>query len=440
MTKKPPFVFPTQKQQKPWVKDTKEKDQPVPTVAELRAAGKCFKCREPWVPGHIKVCKGKQAYSVILVQNEEGQEEVAVISDDTNSEDAEFHDAETTPNVQVSMHAITGFSTQANAFTLKLQIGNRVAIALVDSGSDVSFINDKFAVKSGLSISSVPEITVTAANGKTMISQTACQACSYSIQGHHFQSDFRLLGVQGFDVILGADWIFTHSPLGLDLKRRELSITKDGKQLITFSDQLAFPAGHILSTRKLCKLLKKKAVGALVVLQSHVTSSESRSIQQVPPEIAQLLSEFQDVFQEPQELPPQRSVDHSIPLLDNSKTIHQRPYRLAHHQKNAMEDLVKQLLQAQMIRPSVSPYSSPVILVKKKDNTWRLCVDFRQLNSNTIKNKYPIPIIEDLLDELFGAQVFSKIDLRSGYHHIRMSEQGIQKTAFTTHMGHFVTW
>ena len=210
--------------------------------------------------------------------------------------------------------------------------------------------------------------------------------------------------------------------------------------MITFSDQLAFPAGHILSTRKLCKLLKKKAIGALVVLQSHVTSSESRPIQPVPPEIAQLLSEFQDVFQEPQELPPQRSVDHSIPLLDNSKTIHQRPYRLAHHQKNAMEDLVKQLLQAQMIRPSVSPYSSPVILVKKKDNTWRLCVDFRQLNSNTIKNKYPIPIIEDLLDELFGAQVFSKIDLRSGYHQIRMSEQGIQKTAFTTHMGHFVTW
>jgi len=435
--RKQPFLFPTQKPQKQWVKDTKEKDQIAPNIAELRAVGKCFKCREPWVPGHNKVCKGKQAFAVILVENAEGQEEVAVVNDETTSEGAEFHDAEATPQVQISMHALTGVSTQANAFTLKIHIGNKVAIALVDSGSDVSFINDKFAIKTGLTISSASEITVTAANGKTMKSITACKACSYSIQGHTFQSDFRLLGVQGFDIILGADWIYTHSPVGLDLKRRELSITKEGTHLLTFSDQLAYPAKHIIGTRKLCKLLKKKAVGAMVVLQNHGSPKDCPLPQSIPREVASLLSEFMDVFQEPQELPPQRSVDHSISLVDDSKPIHQRPYRLAHHQKNAMEELIQHLLQAQMIRPSVCPYSSPVILVKKKDATWRLCVDFRQLNSNTIKNKYPIPIIEDLLDELFGAQVFSKIDLRSGYHQIRMSEQDIQKTAFTTHMGHF---
>ena len=355
------------------------------------------------------------------MENAEGQEEVAVVNDETTSEEAEFHDE----------------TMQANAFTLKIHIGNKVAIALVDSGSDVSFINDKFAIKTGLTISSASEITVTAANGKTMKSITACKACSYSIQGHTFQSDFRLLGVQGFDIILGADWIYTHSPVGLDLKRRELSITKEGTHLLTFSDQLAYPGKHIIGTRKLCKLLKKKAVGAMVVLQNHGSPKDCPLPQSIPREVASLLSEFVDVFQEPQELPPHRSVDHSISLVDDSKPIHQRPYRLAHHQKNAMEELIQHLLQAQMIRPSVSPYSSPVILVKKKDATWRLCVDFRQLNSNTIKNKYPIPIIEDLLEELFGAQVFSKIDLRSGYHQIRMSEQDIQKTAFTTHMGHF---
>ena len=117
--------------------------------------------------------------------------------------------------------------------------------------------------------------------------------------------------------------------------------------------------------------------------------------------------------------------------------VNQRPYRLPFHQKNALEELIKHMLASQMIRPSLSPYSSPIILVKKKDGTWRLCVDYRQLNSNTVKNKYPIPIIEDLLDELHGAKLFSKIDLRSGYHHIRMKEKDIQKTVFSTHLGHF---
>lgn len=101
-----------------------------------------------------------------------------------------------------------------------------------------------------------------------------------------------------------------------------------------------------------------------------------------------------------------------------------------------MELLVTQLLQSKMIQPSMSPFSSPVILVKKKDGTWRLCVDYRQLNSNTVKNKYPIQIIEDQMDLLFGAKIFSKIDLRSGYHQIRMKAKDVHKTAFTTHMGH----
>ncbi|KAJ4778469.1 polyprotein [Rhynchospora pubera] len=150
-----------------------------------------------------------------------------------------------------------------------------------------------------------------------------------------------------------------------------------------------------------------------------------------------LLLAFEDLFLEPQGLPPTRTFDHKIPLLPNSAPVAVRPYRYPHVQKDEIEHQCTTMMSQGLIQPSTSPFSSPVLLVKKQDSTWRFCVDYRALNAITVKDKFLIPMVDELLDELKHAHFFTKLDLRSGYHQVRMHEAGIHKTAFRTHHGHF---
>jgi len=150
-----------------------------------------------------------------------------------------------------------------------------------------------------------------------------------------------------------------------------------------------------------------------------------------------LLDHFSSVFETPSGLPPRRQYDHQIPLLPGARPVSMRPYRVPPALKTEIERQIQELLEQGVITHSNSGFASPVILVRKPDKTWRLVVDYRHLNALTVKGKYPLPVIDELLDELAGAKWFSKLDLKAGYHQICLAPGEEYKTAFQTHNGHY---
>lgn len=136
-------------------------------------------------------------------------------------------------------------------------------------------------------------------------------------------------------------------------------------------------------------------------------------------------------------LPPKRELDHQIILKPRAEPFKLKPYRYPHSHKAEIEKQVDEMLTNGIIIHSTSPFASPVLLVKKKDNSWRLCIDYRKRNELTVKDRFPIPNIDELLDELHGTKYMSKLDLRTSYHQLRVKIVDIHKTAFQTYHGHF---
>ncbi|GIL51949.1 hypothetical protein Vafri_7922, partial [Volvox africanus] len=155
------------------------------------------------------------------------------------------------------------------------------------------------------------------------------------------------------------------------------------------------------------------------------------------PEVEALLKEFQDVFQDVPGLPPMRPVDHTIPLMPGATPISRPMYRLSPLELDEVKRQVTDLLVKGMIRPSTSPFSAPILFVAKKDGSLHMCIDYRGLNAVTVKNRYPLPRVDDLLDKLRGSAYFSSTDLQQGYNQIRIAESDIPKSAFRTPFGHY---
>lgn len=406
-------------------------------IAERRAKHLCFTCNEKWTPTHK--CKA-QLHSIEIL---------TVVDDDCYMEDngeqgevAQGYSMTKEIPPLISLNAINGNTTyQTMRVTGKVR-GNALHI-LIDSGSTHNFLDVNIAKKFGCRVKNTCPLVVSVANGETILSKSMCEQFKWELQGHEFSTDVMLVPLGGCEMVLGIQWLTSLGPVLWDFSQLRMEFKFQGRKHVLRGSQ-AVAQCQWMSGKQMQNVVSKLppdeknaqlfAIRAYPVERGELCTNQGN---QVPEKIQKLLVEYDEIFQEPTSLPPHREHDHRIHLKEGTPPVNVRPYRYPVIQKDAIEKIVQEMLDNGVVRPSQSPFSSPIVLVKKKDGTWRLCVDYRELNKSTIKDKFPIPVIEELLDELQGSVIFSKIDLRSGYWQIRMHPPDVEKTAFRTHEGHY---
>eukprot|EP00253_Pinus_taeda_P007083 PITA_07083 len=313
-------------------------------------------------------------------------------------------------------------------------IKHRPVVVLIDSGSTHNFIHQKVAEMVHCFVREISNFQVQIADGGTMKCEGRCENVKLQMGDYQLKTHMFSIHMGGYDIVLGVDWLHTLGPITMDFQELYMSFKQNNHKHTLRGFQAGAPS--IISSHRMEKLLKKGNHGVLAQFNAiQVVKTNS------PPlhlEMQQILNNHLSVFDKPQGLPASRGEhDHSITLVPGAQTPNVRPYRYPFTQKNEIEKIIKELLEAGVIRPRISPYSSPVVMVLKKYGEWRMFPDFMALNKLTVKDKFPILVVDDLLDELNVAQFFTKLDLRSGYHQIRMKEVDIPKTAFKTHEGHY---
>ncbi|GAU50680.1 hypothetical protein TSUD_371390 [Trifolium subterraneum] len=304
-------------------------------------------------------------------------------------------------------------------------LGQSEVVVLFDCGATNSFISVECVMRLCLSSTSlIPTMTVAVATGGKVVSKRVCQNCPVSVTGKIYHVDLICLPLKDMDIVLGMDWLSANT-VYLGCAEKNLYV------LIDLNAESRALTALLQNTHQLIQYLG--AENKCFSIMFTISSESSLSPSDIP-----IVREYLDVFlEEINSLPPEREIEFSIDLVPGSQPISIAPYRMSPLELRELKSQLEELLQKHFIRPSVSPWGAPVLLVKKKDGTMRLCIDYRQLNKVTIKNKYLLPSIDDLLDQLRGATIFSKIDLRSGYHQIRIRTSDVSKTAFRTRYGHY---
>jgi hypothetical protein len=290
-------------------------------------------------------------------------------------------------------------------------INDTSAVVLFDSGASHSFISIAYVRKHNLPLALLRCQMIISSPGGDMPARQLCPKVNLKIRGVDFVTNLIVLESKGIDVILGMDCLSKYKVLIDYAKKYVKMTTSEGKEMEFITESMVTAKG-VANCAKVNQLDASQGSEVLVV------------------------NEFLDVF--PEELPgipPDRDIEFVIELKPGTTPIYKTPYRMATPELAELKEHVKELLEKGFIHPSSSPWGAPVIFVPKKDDTQRLCMDYRVLNEVTVKNKYPLSRIDDLFDELRGACVFSKVDLRLGYHQLKIRECDIPKTAFVSRYG-----
>jgi hypothetical protein len=281
-------------------------------------------------------------------------------------------------------------------------LGAASLVALLDSGSTHNFISEAVAQRTGLPLHQRPRLTALVANGERVTRVGVICDALLTVKGAPFPANLFVMPLARYDVVLCTRWLGALGPIVWDIRR------------VTFH----------LHGRPIC--------WTCVSASGPTTISATMASE---PLLDALLDSFSTIFTEPTGLPLQRAHDHCITLKPGAQPVAVRPYRYPAAHKDELERQCATMIEQGIVRRSDSPFSSPVLLVKKAEGSWRFCVDYRALNTLTVKDAFPIPVGDELLDELHGARYFSKLDLRSGYHQVLMWPEDVHKTTFRTHDG-----
>lgn len=354
-------------------------------LAERRNQGLCYNSDEKFVRGHKCACLFYQEH------------------DDTAVDSVEWDATNDTDEPRISLNAISGIDG-ASTMRLVTRIADEQVVTIVDSDSTHNFITNERAQRIGLPLQPVRQgLRMVVANGDRIRSAGVVHRLRLQVATEVFDVDCFALDLSCDDIILGTQWLRTLGPILWDFVNMRMAIWRGCRELTLYG------------------ILDNRSTSTCAALHADDL-------------LPSLLAEFDDLFTLPTGLPPTWSVDHRIHL---KRTWSVGPYRYPQFQKDELEKQCADVLSQGIIRPSTSLFWSSVLLVRKHDVSWRFCVDYRALNTVTAKDKFPIPVIDELLDELHGAHFFSKLDLHLGYHQVRMQPDDVHKTAFHTHQGHF---